>query len=103
MGQIVCLNGAWPSLPSFALPFLMGLGIGQLHLWAREPLSAQPATHHPVASCSFLPYSSSCSGALVAHRSSATFCVLLISTQTPLGSLGQRGKRALLTSLVPSP
>ena len=53
MGQIVCLDGAWPSLPSFALPFLRGLSIGQLHLWAWGPLSAQPTTHHPVASSIF--------------------------------------------------
>lgn len=94
VGQVVCLDSAWLSLPSSDLPRLMGLGISSCTSGQRSPWAPRPPLAPPVVACSFLPRSSSYS---VAHRSVATFCFLLVRTD-PLGQLGS--KRALLLLLL---
>lgn len=79
-------GGGLPSFPFFALPYLMGLGSGQLHLWGWGPLSAQPATLHSMASLLIPATRLQPLWDVVTHQSLAAFCFLLVVTLIPLGS-----------------
>lgn len=97
-------------------PSLLSLSDGSQHWVAAplemEPLSAQPATHYPVALLLIPAGSSSHSGTSVVCQSLAIFCFLLVITPTPLGNYGEeiqaagvqeRGMALLLLFLSSSP